>query len=91
MLFSAMPKAETSPLVGLVAARWRWKGTYRSTLALGLFGSLWHWRLGRRVSGLLLLLDLLLLGLLVRRDIWPEHERSSRLLKCRCLHVEFVG
>jgi hypothetical protein len=39
----------------------------------------------------LLLLDLLLLGLLVRRDIWPEHERSSRLLKCRCLHVEFVG
>jgi hypothetical protein len=40
---------------------------------------------------LLLLLDLLLLGLLVRRDIGPEHERSGRLLKGRCLHVQLVG
>jgi hypothetical protein len=40
---------------------------------------------------LLLLLDLLLLGLPVRRDIGPEHERSVRLLKGRCLHVQFLG
>jgi hypothetical protein len=47
--------------------------------------------LRRRVSRLLLLLNLLLLRLLVRRDIGPEHERSSRLLKGRCLDVQLVG
>jgi hypothetical protein len=40
---------------------------------------------------LLLLLDLLLLRFLVRRDIGTEHERSSRLLKGRRLHVQLVG
>jgi len=39
---------------------------------------------------LLLLLTLFLL-LPVRRDIGPEQERSGRLLKGRCLHVQLVG
>jgi hypothetical protein len=40
---------------------------------------------------LLLLLNLLLLNLLVWRDIGREHERTSRLLKGRCLLVQLVG